>query len=245
MLRLIRQTDWGALLGLVSPKFFEVLAPGALRGEVSALMSSYRDRTTYERLVNDRSSELHEMGIDLVEEVSKGDEADPRTYGQKLIELYFWQLFARDTCLLDLRSTRVRGQGDRLRWKPAKVYTTWDPSFIHGLRALYGSFYDGDTDGFHAALDELDLSDAASVFIEHFGGDEQRAVRFELDAFQQVFHRVFTIAIDNGKRLHPNFVSFGVYLGALYENLSRFDHAYDVRKAVASARARLNCDGVN
>ncbi len=224
-------------MGLVSPRFFEVLAPGALRGEVSALMNGFRDKSGYERLIDDRATELHAMGVDLVEDVSKGNEEDPVAYGQKLIELYFWQIFARDTCLLDLRSARVRGHGDRLRWKPARAFTTWDPSFIHGLRQLYASFYDDDQAGFHAALAELDLSEAAPVFIEHFGGDEQQAVRFELDAFQQVFHRVFTTAIDSGSTLHPNFVSFGVYLGSLYENLSRFDHAFDVRTAVTNARA--------
>ena len=239
MLRLIRQTDWGAMLNLVSPKFFEVLEPRALRTEVSALMTGFRDQKRFRRVVDDRAAALHTMGIDLVENLNRGAEESPAEYGQKLVELYFWQVFARDTCLLDLRSTRLRGKDGRMRWRPARVYTTWDPTFISGLRQLYASFYDGDEAGFHGALAQLDLSDAADVFAEHFGGDEQHAVRFELDAFQRVFHQVFTITLENGKRLHPNFVSFGVYLGALYENLSRFDMPFDVRAAVEKARARL------
>ncbi|MEL6546371.1 MAG: hypothetical protein AAFQ82_17220 [Myxococcota bacterium] len=237
MLRLIRNTDWGAMLNLVSPRFFEVLAPHALRSEVAELMHGFRNPHEFRALLGDRSQALHARGIDLVESLTRGEETQPGPYGEKLVELYFWQLYARDACLLDLRSTRLRGQQGRLRWKPSRVFKRWEPEFIEALRELYRGFYDGDDASFRHALSALHLTEAQSLFVEHFGGAEQRAVRFELDAFQRVFHRVFTITQEAGHSLHPNFVSFGVYLGALYENLSRFERSFDVRAAHERALA--------
>ncbi|MEO1302535.1 MAG: hypothetical protein AAFV36_05065 [Myxococcota bacterium] len=238
MLRLIRSTDWGALLEIVSPKFFEVLSAGALRDQLGGFFSRYRDKEAFAELLEARRDGLSELGVDLVDSVESGMETLPGAYGQKVLELYFWQLFAHRSCLLDLRSSRLRLDGERLRWKPARVYTEWNEDFIVGIRQLYASFYDGNDDGFREALLGLDLEDASEIFVEHFGGDDQRAVTFDLESFQKVFQRVFRRTQSAGKRLHPNFVGFGVYLGSLYENLSRFDIPFDVRAAVANARSQ-------
>ncbi|MEO1480836.1 MAG: hypothetical protein AAFU77_01940 [Myxococcota bacterium] len=237
MLRLIRSTDYGALLDLVSPRFFEVLPARALRSEVGALIKGYRDTGTFRNVTEDlRHSMSVELAVDVVDRVRSRTVEDPTAYGQRLLELYFWQLFARETVLLDLRSSRVRFEQGRLKWKPSRIYARWDLSFLEPLRQLYAGFYDDDRASFDSALKTLDLTEAAPLFIEHFGGGDQRAVRFELDAFQSVFQRVFTTTRDAGKQLHPSFISLGVYLGALYENLSRFDRGFDVRDAFVKGR---------
>lgn len=235
MFRLIRSTDWGALLELVSPKFFEVLPPEALRKEVGGYFARYRERERFAALLDDRRSKLAPLKIDVVGDLGDTRVQSPRAYGQRVLELYFWQIFHEPICLLDLRSTRLALVNDRLRWKPARITAAWDESFITKIRALYRSFYGGDTAGFREALQGLELEEASEIFVEHFGGDNQRSVRFELDAFQKTFHQVFQRTQSAGRRLHRNFVSLGVYLGALYENLSRFDIPFDVRDAVRQA----------
>ncbi|MEM6532803.1 MAG: hypothetical protein AAF654_09265 [Myxococcota bacterium] len=237
MLRLIRSTDYGALLDLVSPRFFEVLPASALRKQVGALIKGYREKNRFHALLEDRRQSVPDaLAVDIVDAIESRRVEDSRSYGQRLLELYFWQLFAGETVLLDLRASRVGFDGERLKWKPSRIFIEWDADFIGPLRKLYEGFYEDNREAFDGALAALDLVEAKPLFLEHFGDGDQRSVRFELDAFQSVFQRVFTTTRDAGKRLHPSFVTLGVYLGTLYDNLSRFDHGFDVRDAFVRAR---------
>jgi hypothetical protein len=237
--RTLRGTEWSQLADYVSPSFFEVLPPRALWKQLRELGANAGDGTRFAaaRRATERALDAHVHRVRIDDEVRGDaeiealDEAARRDRGQRVLQIYFGQLVASPTALLDLRAARFRSHGDGLTWTPRALWLRWDDGFLDGLRDLYGGFYEGDDSRFRDALARLGIDAAEDVFREHFGADDQRAVRFEAAAFQATFHEVFVRCRDAGVRLHPNFLALGIYLGCLYDHLEALDLAFDVRGA--------------
>jgi hypothetical protein len=125
------------------------------------------------------------------------------------------------------------------------VYVRWDPEFLAAVRDLYGGYYLGETARFDAAIDRLSLQPARDVFLSHFGGGDQREVRFERSTFVHTFHDAFIACRDASAApggaarapLHGNFLALGLYLATLYEHLERLGLEFDVRAAYTEAGA--------
>jgi hypothetical protein len=121
----------------------------------------------------------------------------------------------------------------------------WDAAFLAALRDLYAGSYLGDAARFDAAIARLSLEPARDVFLSHFGGGDQREVRFERATFVHTFHDAFLACRDappgpgGAPRppLHGNFLALGLYLATLYEHLERLGLAFDVRAAYTAAGA--------
>jgi hypothetical protein len=184
---------------------------------------------------------------------------------------YFHQLLHHDVALLDLRADRFREDGARedgaredgaredgptvdgapsegapTLWRPGWLFVRWDPAFLAALRDLYAGFYLEDPPRFDAAIARLSLEPARDVFLEHFGGGDQREVRFERATFVHTFHDAFLACRDAPAgpggapraQLHGNFLALGLYLATLYEHLERLGLAFDVRSAYTAAGVR-------
>ena len=63
-----------------------------------------------------------------------------RARGNRLLELYFYQIEHQGAALLDLRSASFSGEDTLTRWAPAPLYCEWSPTFIDGVRKLYRGF---------------------------------------------------------------------------------------------------------
>jgi hypothetical protein len=246
VLRTLRGTEWSQLGDYVSPSFFEVLPARALWAQLRELGGNARDGRGF--AVAARAVETHLASLGSPVRIGgEGDGAAPgldaldeagrRARGQRVLEVYFAQLVGAPATILDLRASRFEGRADDLHWRPRPLWLRWEPDFLEGLRDLYAGFYDGDDARFRAALAALGLSAAEDVFREHFGGDDQSAVRFEAATFQATFHEAFVRCRDEGTRLHRNFLALGIYLGCLYDHLEALGLAFDVRAAWQRASA--------
>jgi hypothetical protein len=246
VMRTLRGTEWSQLGDYVSPSFFEVLPARALWAQLRELGGNARDGRGF--AVAGRAVEAHLASIDCpvrvgaeAEGAAPGldvlDQTARHDRGQRVLEVYFAQLAGAPATILDLRASRFEGGGDDLRWRPRPLWIRWDDDFLEGLRDLYAGFYEGDDARFQGALAGLGLSAAEDVFREHFGGDDQSAVRFEAAKFQATFHEAFVRCRDEGVRLHRNFLALGIYLGCLYDHLEALGLAFDVRAAWQRAAA--------
>ena len=70
---------------------------------------------------------------------------------------------------------------------------------------------------------------------QHFGGDNQSAVAFELETFHATFHEVCVSCRDNGASLNRGFVTLGLLLTCLYETLELLGGTFDVWAAFEQA----------
>jgi hypothetical protein len=232
--RMVEKTHWGQLMSLVSPGFFEVLPTRSLSKEVGALMKASGDRARFEAKLEQRQPLMDQLGW---RRGSRGEHlvSSAGAFGEDLLAFYFAQLFAYDDVLPDLRSISFKQEDGTIQWGPRVLYVEWEPDFIHNVRRLYEGFYEPDDAGFEAALDALGLPGTGDLFREHFGG-QQHAVDFALSRFQGTFQRIFDRCRRDGLTLHRQFVSFGIYLGTLYENLDRAEQPFDVSRAYRRGR---------
>lgn len=236
MLRaLLAGAELSMIRDYVSPAFFDVMPPRQLTAEARALA-----RARF------RSSDpaLRALSSSLPPELSLGDsgslpldEHARKQHGQRVLQLYFHQIYTQPTAFLDLRPECFAATEAHTSWSPGWLRITWEPGFIQAIRRLYRGFYTDDTPMFNTALSDLSLEPARDTFIRHFGGGDQRSVRFERAHFHQTFHHAFQACAQHEGRLQQNFISLGLMLGCLYAHLEPLDLALDVRAAHDTALA--------
>ena len=240
MWSLLRGTEWSMLFDVVSPSFFDVLPAGRVASAVKDLAASTRSSRRAADAREARGAALRGSGLgitldDDAQALAKATPAsrdpDRQARGQRLLELYFHQLYVGETTLLDLRPERAVALGDTLRWDPGNLHVRWAGDFLPAMRDLYAGFYRDDEARFQGALEALDLVAAEDVFRRQFGDGDQRAVRFEVATFRSTFHEAFLRCKEAGQQLHGDFVALGVYLATLYLHLEALGGTFDVRDA--------------
>lgn len=229
---IVRGTEWKQVADLASPSFFEVLPGKALRRATGALTKNWFDGSGFADACGHRAETLASSDVQVrLGGADAGGELGREARGQRVLELYFHQLFAGGPVLLDLRPERFEACGDALCWSPKSLWYAFDDAFLAAMREVYAGFYADDDARFQAGLDQVGLRCAEDTFLEHFGAGDQRAVSFDVHAFTETFHRTFLSCRDQGATLHRDFVPLGLYLATLYVHLEELGGAFDVRAA--------------
>jgi hypothetical protein len=236
MWALIKRTEWRPFLDLLSPSFFRVVPAGPLVAELGRLASLYRSSDRFAQATSDRGISLARASLPIRIISGGGPLPKPASSnagarGQRILELYFHQVFGDGLVLLDLRLERFSEENGGLLWNPSGVLADWTPEFRQSLRALYRGFYSGDNVLFREGLEALGLAEAEEAIRSQFGEGQQRAVRFSLKDFQQKFQDVFVRCQETGSRIDTGFLSLGLYLATLYEHLEALGEPFDARAA--------------
>ncbi len=246
--RAAKGTSWSQFIDYASPALFEVMPMRPLLTQGKEFMSNGSDAERFGAVRQEVALLLAQraIAVELDQPAQPGDialgatlpEEVRRHAGQRILELYFAQLFGSERTILDLRTESFAlREGDRLLWQPRAFYLDWQPEFLAGLRDLYAGFYLDDEARFAQALSDLGLQDSGDALREHLGSGDQRSVRFETSVFHSSFHNVFLTCRDRGVALHRNFLALGIYLVCLYDALEALDLEFDVRAAFERAVA--------
>ncbi len=251
----VKGTSWSHLLDYLSPALFDVMPARDLIKQGRELMANRSDTGRFAETRSQVGDELASQGIevhlaDKHESTEKtelahldGDRA--REVGQRILAVYFGQIFSGDRAILDLRSSSfLLSEPSALHWHPSALYIEWEPRFLDAIRDLYVGFYLEDEGRFQRALGSLDMADSADVLINLLGRDDPRNARFESAAFHAHFHEMFVTYRDRGTTLHRNFLALGVYLICLYDALECLGGSFDVRSAVERASGAPTVDRV-
>ena len=222
----------------------------ALLAQGKEFVSNGSDGERFEKTRGSIAAALDAAGIGVVLQDGSPVSAEPlkelpesarREAGQRILEVYFAQLFAGDDTILDLRAESFYARpGQALHWVPGAFYIHWQPEFLEGVRNLYGGFYLDDDARFERGLRELSLEDSGDALVRHLGSGDQRRVRFDTSAFHSSFHETFMSCVENGVSLHRNFLALGIYLVCLYDALESVDLELDVRDAFERVIASEN-----
>jgi len=234
--------EWRPLLDFVSPTFFDVVPLRSLLSQGRELVANAADRRGRARVEAEVAEAIAARGLALrlspaPEEAAAAHATptDATTRGQRVLELYFAQLFGAEASLVDLRHGRFADAPDATLWSPGPYFLRWDRDFLAALRTLYEGFYGDDESAFDAGLAALDLASCKDLFAHHFG-DDPRAVRFDRAHFVATFHDVFERCRDQGVSLHRNFLPLGIYLASLHDHLGALGGGpFDVRSAFERA----------
>lgn len=252
---LLRQVELRHLASLVSPGFFDVFPRRLLWSQGVKVIANQRNKAGFERCRVERQRALDRAGLAVRVWPPPADERElhvpaqgQRAYAHSVLTLYFHQIFAGSSLLLDSSARALRPARDPARvsrldarpasviedpvaldWRPSAWYVDWDPEFRQGLQLLYRGFYLADDASFDAGAELLGLTPIRHLFRQHFG-ERITDMRFELKHFLDSFQRIFRFCKIHGIELRSDFVMLGACLSTLYENLERFDVTVDARR---------------
>lgn len=240
--RAAKGSSWSQFMDYASPALFEVMPLRALLAQGKEFVSNGSDARRYRKVRENIASRIEARGLEVELGPKKTgaaglvplDLSEPlrRQTGDRILEIYFTQIFAGEETILDLRlDSFSASEGSKLHWRPNAFYVQWQPDFLTGLRDLYAGFYLDDEARFEAGLLQLGLQDSGDALLSHLGSGDQRNVRFETSAFHTSFHDTFLACRDRGVALHRNFLALGIYLVCLYDVLEALDLEFDVRGA--------------
>jgi hypothetical protein len=256
MVRLaVKGTSWSHLLDYLSPALFDVMPARDLIKQGRELMANRSDAERFEETRRQVVDELASHGIEVhlageqesTERIELADlDSDrAREVGQRILSVYFGQIFLGERAILDLRSRSfMLSKPSALHWHPSALYIEWEPRFLEAIRDLYVGFYLEDEGRFQRALATLDMEDSADALGNLLGRDDPRNAHFESAAFHAHFHEMFVSYRDNGTTLHRNFLALGVYLLCLYDALESLGGSFDIRAAVERASGATTVDRI-
>ena len=229
----VKNTQWGPLLDLLSPAFFDVVPGRMLLGEMRGLTTRYLSASTFRAASEERARLLERAGLPF-ELVGAFPSAAPEqalstARGHDVLTLYFHQVLGEGPALLDLRRAAFVRGGDRWLWRPEPAIAIWGDDFREACRALYEGFYLDDPTRFSSGARALGLGEAEAEIRAQFG--DTSAVIFSLRDFQQKFHSVFLRCKETRSKIHPGFLTLGLGLATLYEHLEAVGAPLDVRAA--------------
>jgi hypothetical protein len=212
-LRLARKTEWGSLLSLVSPSFFDVLPARALFSQGRDLLKNLHAKSSAAaRQRTSRALEAAGRPVSILaalpgKALSEADglAAPERTLvGELVLELYFRPLLGTGESLLDLRAERLALDDDGpCGLGPAWV--RWDADFLLEWRLIAASTARSPRSSRKAR--DVGPEPAEALLRKHFGEGDQTAVRFEVAHFQKSFHAVHRVP--EARRAALNFLPLG------------------------------------
>jgi hypothetical protein len=236
--QLLQKTPLSHLQSLVSPTFLDVVPGPTLWRRGKALVDKYRDDDGFADALEEREVTLADADLPIHPKPGGPSRArvpeKPSDYAQKVVTLYFHQLWTGEAAIIDLRASALTEDphdAERIIWHPGSMWTVWDEDFRAHLRDVYAGFYGDDRSRFESGLEALGLGGASELFERHFGEDLE-ATRFELEDFIGTFHDIFLFCRERNIELAGEFLSLGIYLATLYENLDRLDVTVNVRRCV-------------
>jgi hypothetical protein len=224
------------------PSSLNVVSTRSVARQSVELLSNAANGRRFQTVLTSTQSHLREARVPVlivhpkdapkltpVDELSRSQR---RWLGQVTLELYFSQLFRSEVTVVDLWPSRlgVNEDGDAI-WAPRPFYLRWDARFREGLKDVYAGFFLNDRVQFEHGVFELGLNGSADILTRHFGGGNQRGVRFGADSLRQTLMAMAQERRPNDRPLHPNFMAFGLYLVALHDILESLDMSFDVRAA--------------
>jgi hypothetical protein len=228
--------EWSDLAELLSPRFFKVVSVSQAITQLREFKANYDDEDQFRDVCRRREWSLQQAEIPVEVNAQGKLEGSGPIDGQVLLRLYFHQLYSEGPTVVDLRPQAFEEGDDRWGWYPGRFYVDWDEGFLASLRQMYVGFYGDDQAAFERGVEGVGLEGCSDLFRQHFGGEDQQNVEFELAAFRETFRKIFRRAKERGLRLHPNFIALGVYLATLYQHLEDAGGTYDVRSAFESVQ---------
>ncbi len=241
MIRLIKNIGPEVLLQLFSPALFKILP---VRGTTQVILEIARDyrnpnkfKETIEEIVKALNAHPHSMAnpwqfcerkkIHPVEIDSLTHE-EKKVLGEKILELYFTQIFRSPTVLLDLS---LNSMGTHLQWSPLPIMVEWDVEFIRAIRNLYEGLFNQNPEKIDSALKDLKMFHAKEVMLEHFGQGDLSAVLFKMESLSKSLSEMIHAFKKQSSQVSTDFITLGIFLLGLYQTLDKINVPLNVRRA--------------
>lgn len=170
--------------------------------------------------------------------------------GEKILTLYFVQLFSPHGLFLDLRSNHFSNTDHTLKWHPSAFWTKFDDNFREGLLKVYDGFYLENDDLYYEGLHEIgllkedfspeDKQELGNLFRNHFGGALNEEMSFDLEKFRNSIISMSNFMLNKKVKISKDFLYLGIYLVTMYAVLEEVQDKYPVKQIYLDVRGRFN-----
>jgi hypothetical protein len=227
---------------------FQTVEWSELASELPKISRRIIQKEGHEELFHVQKTLLDPYNIVLTNEGMKGNLPKEKWVGEKILTLYFTQVFSPDGLFLDLRSQNFEVQGSDLRWNPNSFWTKFSDEFRQGLIKVYKGFYLDNDDIYYEGLEGIgllkkdfspeDKKELGSLFRQHFGGESEQT--FNLEKFNQSIISMSNFMLNKKVTISKDFLYLGIYLVTMYSTLEELGGTYPVKQIYLDVRGRFS-----
>lgn len=229
---------------------FKTVEWGELASELPKISRRIIQKEGYEELFQLQKELLDPYRIILTDEVvTQSSVIKDRAFGEKILTLYFAQLFSPYGVFLDLRSVHFKTEGEILKWYPTGFWVQLDKNFKAGLLKVYEGFYLENDDLYLQGLEQIgllkkdfspeDKKELSDLFRKHFGQGLTHDMRFNLTDFRNSIIKMSEFLLNKKVQISKDFLYLGIYLVALYSSLEETGAELPVKRLYLDVRARF------
>lgn len=227
---------------------FEAVEWTVLAQELPILSRRLIQKEGFEELATYQQTFLKPYAIELTSELEKTIEIRHNLWAaEKMLTLYFAQLFSPKGLFLDLRTNHFDEQKPHLRWQPSGLWTKFSAEFSDGLIEIYDGFYFGQDELFDSGLikigisskawPESDRQELAKLFKSHFGSSVSEEMSFELETFKASLIKITDFLLQKKVKISTDFLYLGIYLVTLYSAMEKSRVRINVNKIYLQVRS--------
>jgi hypothetical protein len=241
------------LLKHVPTVLFEAVEWKVLASELPKLSRRIIQKEGYAELFELQKPFLRPFKVNLVSQVDKESILrDPKLASERILTLYFAQLFSPHGLFLDLspHHFEVMSDNDVLNFKPSSVWTKFSPEFSQGLKEIYDGFYFEDDLLFHKGLIKSGLTSAtwpesdrqhlAELFRGHFGASLTTEMSFDLETFKESFFKIADFMLNKKVNISTDFLYLGIALVTMYASLEKCGVRVNVKEIFIRVKNQLS-----
>lgn len=228
---------------------FQTVEWSELASELPKISRRIISKDGYDDLYQSQKLLLDPYNIILTNEALKAPLQQDRWTGEKILTLYFAQLFSSDGLFLDLRSSHFTDERPALKWHPTGFWTRFEDGFRLGLLNVYEGFYLERDDLYFEGLEQIgllkkefseeDKKELGDLFRAHFGAGLTHDMRFDLENFKNSIIKMSEFMLNKKVRISKDFLYLGIYLVTLYSNLEETGAELPVKNIYLDVRARF------
>jgi predicted unusual protein kinase regulating ubiquinone biosynthesis (AarF/ABC1/UbiB family) len=239
------------LLKHVPTVLFEAVDWSVLGHELPKLSRRLIQKEGYQELFEQHQSFLRPFQINLVDHVDKQFDIKHDLWAsEKILTLYFAQLFSPHGLFLDLRTNHFDVAKPQLNYHPSGLWTKFSDEFSQGLAEIYDGFYLSNDELFNNGLIKLGLSspdwpqkdreELAQLFKSHFGSSVSQEMSFELESFKSSLVNITHFLLEKKVKISNDFLYLGIYLVTLYSALEKSRVRINVKNIYMDVRSQVN-----
>lgn len=231
---------------------FQTVEWSELASELPKISRRIISKEGYDDLYQAQKTLLDPYNIVLTNEKFNSSLEQDHWSGEKILTVYFAQLFSSEGLFLDLRSSHFCDERPVLKWHPSPFWTKLNEDFRQGLLNVYEGFYLENDDLYLAGLEQIgllkkdfsseDKQELAELFRAHFGSGVTQEMKFELAHFRDSIIKMSEFMLNKKVNISKDFLYLGIYLVTLYATLEETKSSLPVKQIYLDVRARFTSD---
>ncbi len=226
---------------------FEVIDWNELAAELPKLSKRLIQKEGYHNILQSQKSVLAPLDV-VLKETPFTTQSIPKEkwVAEKLISIYFAQIFSPHGLFLDLKLAHFNYQNSLMEWNPSSLWIKFDDSFSLGMQEIYEGFYLENDEIFRQGLKRTgllsekwsisDQNELTNLFKSHFGASVHDEITFNVETFKESMSKISEFMLRRKVKITKDFLYLGIYLVSLYSSLEFISTPINVRDIYLKTR---------